>query len=187
MGVAAILLASGYGRRYGSNKLLDTWEGVPLYRRALEVLPLDRLDRAVVVSQYGEVLAEAGRLGCLPVLNCHPWEGISASIRLGLLAAKDSDGALFAVCDQPRLTTESILRLLDSFEKSPEAIHALSWQGRRGNPVVFPRALYPELLALTGDTGGSAVLRRHPERLRLVEAASPGELEDVDRPEDRKP
>ena len=32
MGVAAILLASGYGRRYGSNKLLDTWEGVPLYR-----------------------------------------------------------------------------------------------------------------------------------------------------------
>ena len=87
MGVAAILLASGYGRRYGSNKLLDTWEGVPLYRRALEVLPLDRLDRAVVVSQYGEVLAEAGRLGCLPVLNCHPWEGISASIRLGLLAA----------------------------------------------------------------------------------------------------
>ena len=50
--------------------------------------------------------------------------------------------------------------------------------------MVFPRALYPELLALTGDTGGSAVLRRHPERLRLVEAASPGELEDVDRPED---
>ena len=44
MGVAAILLASGYGRRYGSNKLLDTWEGVPLYRRALKALPLDRLD-----------------------------------------------------------------------------------------------------------------------------------------------
>ena len=138
----------------------------------------------VALDITAPVAEEAGRLGCLPVLNCHPWEGISASIRLGLLAAKDADGALFAVCDQPHLTTESILRLLNSFEKSPESIHALSWQGRRGNPVVFPRALYPELLALTGDTGGSAVLRRHPERLRLVEAASPGELEDVDRPED---
>ena len=182
MGVSAILLAAGYGRRYGSNKLLEDWEGAPLYRWALDALPLDALDRGIVVSQYGEILSEAGRRGLLPVLNCHPWEGVSASLRLGLLAAKDSAGALFAVCDQPRLRQGSLRRLLASFAAEPEGIHALAWQGRRGNPVIFPRRLYPELLALTGDQGGSAVLRRHPEDLRLVEAAGPEELEDVDRP-----
>ena len=183
MGVAAILLASGYGRRYGSNKLLDTWEGVPLYRRALKALPLDRLDRAVVVSQYGEVLAEAGRLGCLPVLNCHPWEGVSASIRLGLLAAKDAGGALFAVCDQPWLTRDSVSRLAAAFRRRPDSIHALGWEGERGNPVIFPARLFPELAALRGDRGGGTVIARHPELLRLTRAASPRELEDADTPD----
>ena len=49
--------------------------------------------------------------------------------------------------------------------------------------MVFPADLFGELAALTGDTGGGAVIRRHPERLRLVEAFSPNELLDVDNPE----
>ena len=58
---------------------------------------------------------------------------------------------------------------------------------RRGNPAVFPRDLFGELAALTGDVGGGAVIRRHPERLILVEAASPRELADVDTPADLLP
>lgn len=95
----------------------------------------------------------------------------------------DLEGVLFAVCDQPWLTAKSIICLKNSFLESPDAICALSWQGRRGNPVVFPADLFGELAALTGDTGGGAVIRRHPERLRLVEAFSPNELLDVDNPE----
>lgn len=94
------------------------------------------------------------------------------------------DGVLFSVCDQPFLTTDSIIRLKQSFEESDGAICALSWGGKRGNPVLFPADLLDELAALTGDTGGGAVIKRHPERLVLVEAFSPKELEDVDKPED---
>lgn len=94
------------------------------------------------------------------------------------------DGVLFSVCDQPFLTTKSIIRLKDTFEESKDAICALSWGGKRGNPVLFPADLLGELAALTGDTGGGAVVKRHPERLVLVEALSPKELADVDRPED---
>ena len=90
------------------------------------------------------------------------------------------DGVLFAVCDQPFLTTESIKRLINSFLESPDYIHALSWQGTRGNPVIFPKPCFPALLALAGDTGGGAVIRAHPELLRLTEASSPRELRDVD-------
>ena len=111
-------------------------------------------------------------------------EGIAASIRLGVAAMDGMDGALFAVCDQPWLTTESVRRLLDAFSDAGDAICALSWRGTRGSPVIFPACFFGELAALTGDTGGSAVLRRHPERLRLVEASSPRELMDVDTPAD---
>ena len=96
---------------------------------------------------------------------------------------EDLDGVLFAVCDQPFLTTEGIKRLLNAFEELKNAICALSWQGRRGNPAVFPADLFPELAALTGDVGGGAVIRAHPERLVLVEVPHPRELLDVDTPE----
>ena len=184
MRVGGVLLASGQGRRFGSNKLLAQVEGVPLYLRAMDTLGKAGLHRLAVCSPYTEILAAGENSGFLPLRNEHAAEGISASVRLGLSAMEDLDGVLFAVCDQPYLTTESIKRLLDSFLESREAVCALSWQGRRGNPAVFPSSLFPELLALSGDTGGGAVIRRHPDRLRLVEARSPRELVDVDTPTD---
>lgn len=176
-------MASGFGRRFGSNKLLAEVDSVPLYHRAMAALAPAEFDRAVVCSPYRQILAAGERFGFLPLYNGGAAEGISASIRLGLARMSDLDGVLFAVCDQPSLTTKSIIRLKKSFLESPDAIYALSWQGRRGNPVVFPADLFGELAALTGDTGGGAVIRRHPERLRLVEAFSPNELLDVDNPE----
>ena len=182
--VGAILMASGLGRRFGSNKLLRSVEGVPLYRRAMTALTGAELDRLVVCSPYPEVLSAGEELGFLPLYNPDGAEGISASIRLGVSRMRDMDGVLFCVCDQPFLTTDSIIRLKNTFERSENAICALSWGGKRGNPVLFPNHLMDELAALTGDTGGGAVVKRHPDRLVLVEAFSPKELEDVDRPED---
>lgn len=182
--VGGVLLASGLGRRFGSNKLLRTVEGVPLYRRAMAALAGAGLDRLAVCSPYPQVLEAGAELGFLPLYNPDGAEGISASIRLGLSRMGDMDGVLFSVCDQPFLTTDSIIRLRNSFERSENAVCALSWRGRRGNPVLFPADLLDELAALTGDTGGGAVIKRHPDRLVLVEAFSPKELDDVDNPED---
>lgn len=182
--VGAVLLASGAGRRFGSNKLLAQVEGTPLISRVMAAIPPALFTRAAVCSPYPEVLAQAQSRGYLPLPNPGAAEGISASIRLGLSHMAELDGVLFSVCDQPNLTTESILRLLNSFTQLPNTIHALSWQGVRGNPVLFPRALFPALSALTGDTGGGAVIRSNPHLLTLVEAPSPAELRDVDTPSD---
>ena len=184
MKVGGVLLASGAGTRFGGNKLLVPVDGVPLYRRAMAALVGAGLDRLAVCSPYPEILAAGENSGFLPLRNENAAEGISASVKLGLSAMEDLDGVLFAVCDQPYLTTNSIIKMINSFQESKNAICALSWESQRGNPVIFPRDLFGELAALTGDTGGGAVLRRHPDRLRLVEAASPRELLDVDTPED---
>lgn len=56
--------------------------------------------------------------------------------------------------------------------------------GERGSPAVFPRDLFPELLALTGDREGGGVIQAHRDRLRLVEAYRSEELQDMDTPFD---
>ena len=54
--------------------------------------------------------------------------------------------------------------------------------GVRGNPCLFPARFYPELLALKGDRGGSAVIRNHEADLILLETDAL-ELTDIDTPE----
>lgn len=184
MKLGAVLMASGAGKRFGANKLLWPVAGVPLVERAMAAVPAALFDRAVVVSAYPQVLESAEKKGYAPITNPAPEQGQSASVVLGLKELLDMDGVLFAVCDQPWLHRDSVARLLADFSADPGSIWALSWQGRRGNPVVFPRVMFPALLALTGDMGGGVVIRAHADLLRLTEAGNSQELEDVDTPAD---
>ena len=178
-------MASGFSRRFGEkNKLLCPVDGVPMVRRAFAALPPALFDRSAVVSANGEILALAEQAGYLRVYNPDAAEGRAASIRLGLSRMADMDGVLFAVCDQPWLRRDSVERLLADFSAHPDRICSLSWKGERGSPAVFPRDLFPELLALTGDRGGGGVIRAHRDRLRLVEAYRSEELQDMDTPFD---
>lgn len=180
MKLGAVLMASGAAARFGSNKLLHPVDGVPMIERAMAAVPAELLDRACVVSCYPQILALAQERGYSPVPNPDAAQGQSASVRLGLAALWDMDGVLFSVCDQPWLRRESVERLLADFAAHPDCICALSWQGVRGSPAVFPRELFPALLALTGDRGGGGVIRANGDRLRLVEASAPTELQDID-------
>ena len=109
---------------------------------------------------------------------------MASSLVLGLAALtgkKDEpNGILFGVSDQPFLTMASLEALVDAFSRQPDRICCLSEGNRRGNPVIFPKALFFELSQLKGDVGGRQVIRRHPELVLSVEAASSGELDDID-------
>lgn len=184
MKIGLILMASGAGSRFGGNKLFADVDGRPLVDRAMDAYPPSLFHRAVVVSCYPALLVLAGARGYRTVFNPGADEGISASIRLGMAEMAGTDGVMFAVCDQPWLTAGSVEHLITAFEAQPDQIAALSWKGKKGNPCLFPPAFYDELSALTGDRGGGAVIKAHPEALSLVEAAQLRELRDVDTPGD---
>ena len=184
MKLGAVLMASGSGARFGGNKLLCPVDGAPMILRAFAAVPAGLFARACAVSCYPDILALAEARGYLAVPNPDAAQGQSASIRLGLSRLTDLDGVLFSVCDQPWLRRESVEKLLADFFACPDSVCALAYEGRRGNPMVFPAALFPELLALTGEQGGGRVLQAHPQLLRLTEAASAAELRDVDTPAD---
>ena len=83
------------------------------------------------------------------------------------------------VADQPLLRRESVAQEAAFYRAHPDRIVGLGHNGVRGNPCIFPARFYPELLALTGDTGGSRVIRAHEDALLLYEVDA-AQLSDVD-------
>ena len=177
--IGCVVMAAGNARRFGANKLDAQVQGKPLIRLALEAVPMEKFCAVAVVTQYPQILKLAETFGFLAVANSRPDLGVSHTIRLGLEALPPCGGVLFQVADQPRLRRETVGTLVDLWRSHPERIAALGHGGIRGNPCLFPARFFPELLALEGDRGGGAVIRRHPETLLLLETA-PEELRDVD-------
>lgn len=182
MRLGCVVMAAGAASRFGGGKLAARVGGKSLFRRALEAVPADRCFAVAVVAHEPDFLALAERFRFLTVDNDRPELGVSRTIRLGLEALGNCQGVMFLVADQPFLRRESAEKAMALFAEHPDRIVALAHGGRRGNPCVFPASLFPELLALEGDTGGSAVILRHEELLLLLETPAE-ELMDVDTPE----
>ena len=179
--LGCVIMAAGNAQRFGENKLAVELRGRSLIRRTLEAVPAEEFHRVAVVTQYPEILALAEEFHFSAIRNEHPDWGISHTISLGLSSLADCGGALFLVSDQPFLKRESVRSLVELWRSQPSKIAAVAHDGVRGNPCLFPARFFPELLALRGDRGGNAVIRRHEEDLILLEVA-PEELADVDTP-----
>ena len=180
--LGCVVMAAGNSRRFGKNKLAVSLEGRSLIARALETVPAELFETVVVVTQYPEIMRLAKEFHFAAIHNDHPDHGISHTIALGLTQLRDCDAVLFQVSDQPLLRRESVAELIAFWREVPESIAALGHGGKRGNPCMFPRRFYPELIALTGDVGGAAVIRRHEDALRLLDVSAK-ELWDVDTPQ----
>jgi len=181
--VAAVLLAAGSARRFdGSQKLLahvpagDATE--PLVRRSASALLDAGLKRVVVV-----IGREADRVReCLAgldvqfALNAEYASGMSSSLRTGVSEAvrlwPELETLLIALGDQP-LGGMGIVEELLSFVTLPDGVSARPivaprFGGELGNPVLFARALVPELLEVAGDHGARGVIERDPSRVEYV-------------------
>ena len=112
------------------------------------------------------------------------WEiGHSTSIRVGLNALSSKiDAAIFINADQPFLTRDVVNVVIQRFRETDAEIIVPEFAGRRGNPVLFDRVTFNDLLALSGDVGGRAVFAKH--RATYVPWHDARLLLDVDTPED---
>ena len=181
MRMGCILLAAGISRRYGGNKLLSDILGKPLIDYILEHLPTKYFDECVAVASKEEVLNRIKQHNIHTVFNDHPELGISRSIRLGIAALKNVNACIFCVADQPMLSQETILEMMDDYQ--PGTIRALSHGSDRGNPVIFPASLLCELASLKENESGKTVIDRHEDKLVLHETLDHTQLIDIDTPE----
>ena len=186
-GVSAILLAAGGGSRFGGGKLLAEFGGRPLIRAALDALSEAPVDETVVVlgAQAGEMRRVCEPYGVRIVENADWERGQSTSVLAGLRAcAAEARAAVVLLADQPLVGAAAVARLVAAYEEGAEVAVA-TYGGRRRNPVLFSREVWPLLEEeLTGDEGARSVLRRHPELVVEVPCDGVGDPADVDTRED---
>lgn len=188
MSSAAIVLAAGESRRFGSPKQLAELDGRPLLQHALDaVLAVEELDPVVLVlGAHHEEIRAAIDPGRATVVLCLGWdEGLAASLRAGLAAVRETapDTERVAVClgDTPRLEPAVIEEVLRAAIGAPPGIPVrATYGGRPGHPVVLPRELLAAAEELTGEQGARHLLEDLP--VLLVEAGGPGGI-DVDTPD----
>ena len=114
------------------------------------------------------------------IRNDRPDLGVSHTIRLGTEAMRACDAILYMVADQPLLTRTTVSHIVEVWRKNTAKIVGAGHDGVRGNPNIFPARCFPELLELTGDTGGRRVILRHPEDVYHCEVKDEKELADID-------
>ncbi len=185
--IAAVVLAAGGSSRFGSPKQLHEWQGVPLLRHVvMQALAAPVQEVIVVLGAYFEEIAPL--LHGLPVTIVRnvDWErGQSASVQAGLRAcAPGTQAALFVLGDQPHLPASLLHHLIEVHRRTLAPIVAPRHQGRRGNPVLFDRRCFPDLLSITGDTGGRPLFERYRAQVAWVEAEAEVFL-DIDEPHPR--
>ena len=200
--IVGLVLAAGASRRLGRNKLLLPFRGGTVLSTTVARLLASILDRVIVVLGYaeGEVRSRAGlsedpRLAI--VANPGWEEGMASSLRRGVEAAAEAEAVIVALGDQPDTDPEVVGRLVTAFRGGAtlavpvhggpaetgidERATAETGIESTGHPVLFARALFPELLALRGDKGARDVVKRHWSEAVKV-AAVP--LHDVDTEDD---
>jgi len=184
--VACIVLAAGRSTRMGvANKLLADVGGRPMVRRVVEAALASGARPVLVVTghQGAHVRAALGGLEVTFVDNPSYAVGLSSSLKAGIGAVPtDCDGALVLLGDMPLITGLHLDRLIAAFAANA-GIVVPTHEGRRGNPVLWPRARFAALLRLEGDTGAKRLLAAHAREVREVDLGTNAIFADVDTPE----
>ena len=195
-------MAAGNSRRFGSNKLLHIWQGKMLYRHTLDMLSDIVSSRKInedinyditltVVTQYDRIIADLdGRKDINTVFCGDSRLGASYTIKAGINSLmgrlKKDDWLLFIVADQPYLSEKTILKFIEAASQDKKSedykVFSARYRAKAGNPCMFSCELIPELLELSGDSGGRKVAKRH--ECFYIDVEDGKELFDIDSEKD---
>jgi molybdenum cofactor cytidylyltransferase len=181
--ITAVVLAAGASTRMGRNKLLLPLEGEPIVRRTT---------RRVCDAGFDDVLVVLGRdaasvrealdgLPCRFATNDAYETGMGSSFRVAVEHLGRSDAAMFALADQPFLTTDQFRRLADTYREHRPPVVSVRYGDVTAPPHLFARELFPELSVL--QHGAKPVLVRHSDRAVVLDFPA-AQLVDIDTPED---
>ncbi|TPK96722.1 4-diphosphocytidyl-2C-methyl-D-erythritol kinase [Mesorhizobium sp. B2-4-14] len=156
--VGIVLLAAGRSSRMGGpNKLLALFDGQPLVRRTAERALASKASGTIIVTGHQRERVRAALSGLEVTFADNPdfADGLSTSLRAGIAyLPHDMAGAMIVLGDMPGVAPEDLDRLIDAFRKAGgNSVVRASHGGKRGNPVLLPRSLFPAIAHLEGDTG----------------------------------
>lgn len=180
--IGCVIMASGMAKRFGTNKLLATFQGKTLIQRILDITGEDVFEKRVVVTRSEEVamLCKQQKIDVI----FHALPNRNDAVRLGIEAMKGMEACIFCPCDQPLLKKESLKQMVIKFRLLKKGMLRLSYQEKQGSPVLFGKEYFEELANLPEKSGGSYLIKKYPENVGFVLAIEEMELYDIDTKED---
>ena len=183
MSILAIILAAGFSKRMGENKLLLEYEGKTFIQTIIEKLLEINFNKIILVVSNLEIYKKYKNYNekLFVIFNDKAEKGISESIKKAVVYAKNNlevDKYMFFVADQPLLKKETILKLIE--KSNSNKIIVPKNNNTIYNPVIFPNKYTSELLNLEGDRGGKQIILNHLDNITFVDIEDANEFQDVD-------
>ena len=186
--IAALILAAGQSRRMGAaNKLLAEIDGKAMLARVVEAAQASQVAQIVAVTGHeaDSVAAALKPYGVATVHNPAFADGLSTSLQAGLSALRgEVDGVIILLGDMPRIAPGHIDRLIAAFNPlEGRAICVPTYQGKRGNPVLFAASFFAEMAGVAGDSGAKHLIGQHEDEVVEVAMDDDAIFLDVDTPD----
>jgi molybdenum cofactor cytidylyltransferase len=186
--VTAIILAAGRSTRMGGpNKLLAELGGKPLVRIVAEQALASKAKDVIVVTGHQAKLVENALQGLDVkfVPNPNFAEGLASSVKAGVAAVTaEADGAVICLGDMPMVSAQLIDHLIEAFAPDRGNLIAVPVSnGRRGNPVLWSRRFFSEVMALDGDVGARHLIAKHGAAVAEIPVEGLGPFLDIDTPQ----
>jgi molybdenum cofactor cytidylyltransferase len=173
MSVAALVLAGGSSRRFGTAKQLVDWGGRPLLEHVVAAVSAWPVDEVWVVlgDRAEEIMDTVDLGGAGVVVNERHAEGIATSLKVGLDAIARCprvERVFIVMGDQPAIDPEVPGALLAEARATPRPVVVPKYRYARSNPVLVERSLWERLMSLEGDEGARGLIEAHPEWVHEV-------------------
>ena len=182
--ISAIILAAGLSKRMKlGNKLLLEKNNIPIINMTLE---------RVVDSKVNEIIVVLGRDSSLIekkinnkkvkfVINMDYRSGISSSIKKGLKKVnKNNIGAMICLADMPLIQTSTYNQIIQTYYQNNNKNIIPYFQNTRGNPVLFDKLYFKDLMEIEGDEGARVLIKKHPEIFFNLAVLDQGIIQDID-------
>ena len=181
--VSAVVLAAVASTRMGQQKLLLPLDGEALVKRVVKQVAGAGFDEVLVVvgSEFEQVLQALKGLPVRHAVNADFASGMGSSFRTAVANLPDSEAAMFALADQPFVTSIEYRKVLDAYRQNKSPIVSVRYGDVMAPPHLFAREFFPELAAL--EHGARPVLLSHRDQTTILTFPS-DLLVDVDTPED---
>ena len=186
-GISVVLLAAGKGKRMGKQKLDLEIKGETILKHAISAIDKAGIhDVVVVFSEQNSPHQSQFPAHFRRVVIAGISEELSNSVKQGLLNIRpQSQAVIFALADQPFITPDIYKALIQYHLRHLPLVTIPVHDGKRGNPTIFDRRMWPEFLKIKGDEGGRSLIAAVPaHKLGLVPVKDGGVLADIDTPED---
>jgi len=185
--IVAVVLSAGESSRMGRPKALLPIEGQTFIERIVDALKAGGIERIVVVLGFHADVLRA-QIDHLPVeilVNPDYRLGQLSSLQVAvrhLMLDADCEGMMVHLVDHPYIDPKLVSLMLERFKTLKSAIVVPRYQGKRGHPVIFSRALFDELLSAPLDQGAKIVVHAHRQDTLEIETEDVGITLDIDTP-----